>query len=378
MSVLESLIRRLPFANRQRNHHRSAGRRTVRAAVLDHHELIHLGGGENLACPGIDAVPVAASSRELGLGSASLALPPAKVHVLRDVVVAPGARVVLAADGRIVAESLTADMVGRIELDPARADPLESDETVALYRSPWRPHFHVLIDHLPRAALLCQPAMGRLGSIVLVHDGPLDPLEAHLLTRLIGPRLELREVEPSCRLAPARVVLPGYVTRPGAGAIPSWYRRWIDREAAQVGDPAGSGPSRRRVFVDRTSGARRVRNREALDEVLRAHRIEAVDPSTMPAAEQIATFRDASLVLGVTGGGMANTIFSRSAHVIELVPGRELLPHVFYLATSKGLPYDYVLEPPDASQRSAVQRLDDDVVVDVAALDRLLRSAASR
>ena len=59
----------------------------------------------------------------------------------------------------------------------------------------------------------------------------------------------------------------------------------------------------------------------------------------MSPQDEIAMFRDAELVVGVTGSGLANTVFSRSAHVVELVPGQELLPHFFYLTAAKGLPY---------------------------------------
>ena len=83
------------------------------AAVLEGTELIHLGGGENVPCPGVETLPLAPSARRLGLGSPSLALPPARVHVLRDVTLCPDSRLVIDRRGRIVAESLTADMVGR-------------------------------------------------------------------------------------------------------------------------------------------------------------------------------------------------------------------------------------------------------------------------
>jgi capsular polysaccharide biosynthesis protein len=286
--------------------------------------------------------------------------------------------VVLAPDGRIVAESLTADMVGRVGPTDAElsAPPLELDGTVAVYRSPWRPYFHTLIDHLPRAALLAQPAMRRLGAITLVHDGPLTPMERYLMERLVPDRVRLVEVEPGRSVRAPRVVLPGYVTRPASGAIPSWYRRWIDRAAASVqADPEVSRP-RRRVFIDRVNSPRRVMNPAELAPVLERHGIEVVEPSRLEPAEEIALFRDAELVVGVTGSGLANCVFSRGAHVVELVPGSEVLPHFFYLATAKGLPYDYVLSPPDRQRLGAVDRLRRDVVIDAGALDRLLAGAA--
>ena len=346
------------------------------AAVLDGTELIQLGGGESVPCPGIGSLPLAASARRSGLGSASLALPPAKVHVLREVRVGPGTRVVAAGD-RIVAESLTPDMVDKIDLvhSELRGAPTYVQGTVAIYRSPWRPYFHTMVDHLPRAALLAQPAVRRLGPVTIVHDGPLTAAEERLLPQLVGNDISLLEVRPGTGVAVDRVLLPGYVTRPASGAIPSWYRRWIDREAASErfrNDTRG----RRRLYVDRTGSRRRVLNRAALDLVLERHGIEVVDPSAMAVEEVVCAFRDAELVVGVTGSGLVNTIFSRSAHVVELMAGAELLPHFYYLAAAKGLPYDYVSSPPDQRGLTAEQRLAEDVVVDTVALDRLLESVA--
>ena len=217
--------------------YRRSSTRSVPAAVLPGAELIHLGGGEMLPCPGVESLPLAPMARSLGLGSASLALPAAKVHVLHDAEICPGARLVRDREGRVVSESLTADMIGKVGMgeDADRRRPVEICGNVAIYRSPWRPHYHTLIDHLPRAALLAQPAMHRLGQITLVHDGPLHPIEELLLPALLGGRIRLRQVEPTQVVRAERVLLPGYVTRPGSGAIPSWYRRWVDRIAAGLG-----------------------------------------------------------------------------------------------------------------------------------------------
>ncbi len=348
-------------------------RRTIPAAVLEGTELIHLGGGENIPCPGVDALPMAPYARRLGLGSSSLALPPARVHVLRGAVVCPSSRVVVDRRGRVVAESLTADMIGVVspEVDEIRRAPIEIDGTVAMFRSPWRPYYHTLVDHLPRAALLGQPAIRRLGSATLLHDGPLSAVEERLLHALLPSRVRLQQIPAGRSVMAERVLLPGYVTRPAAGAIPSWYRRWLDREAASVSVSAAAGLGRR-IFIDRRTGARSVLNRGELDDVLERHGIQAIDPAELGADEQIALFRDAELVVGVTGSGLANMLFSKRASLVELVAGQELLPHHFYMTASKGLGYSYVLARPDRNRLSATERLASPVQVDTDALDALL------
>ncbi|CAN5644939.1 hypothetical protein BH10ACT3_BH10ACT3_11570 [soil metagenome] len=350
--------------------------RTVPAAVVEGSELVHLGGGETVPCPGIDALPMAPGARRLGLGSPSLALPPAKVHVLRNVKLCPGSRLVTTMSGKVVAESMTADMAGRAEVcdEELKATPIRVDGTIALFRSPWQPQFHTLVDHLPRAALLAQPAMRHIGPVTLVHDGPLSDTERQLLPRLLGRHIRLLEVEAGTPITADRVLLPSYVTRPYAGAIPSWYRRWLDREFATVrladADLAGG---RRRYFIDRTGGDRQVTNRADLDRVLERHNITTIRPSAMPVQERIVRFRDAELVIGVIGSGMSNLLYSREARVVELLPGQEVLPHFYYLAASKGLPYEYLAAPDDGHYIAAEDRLHRDVTVNTEALDAMLR-----
>jgi hypothetical protein len=345
--------------------------RSVPVAVLGGTETIHLGGGELVPCPGADTLPLVPAAKGLGLGSTSLALPSAKVHVLRDAVLCPGSRVVRTSDGRIVSESITGDMLGRLDLDAedGRPDPLELPGTIALYRSPRRSLFHTLIDHVPRAALLSQPVMRRLGPITLVHDGELTPMEQVLLPRLLGSQVVLRQVNPMRRVTAERILLPGYVTRPGAGAIPSWYRRWVDRTAAELS--TNGDPLPRRVHIERSAG---VVDPAGLRAVLQEHGIVSLDLSRMPAEDQIRCFRNAELVVGVTGGGLAGVLFSRSAHVVELSPSRYLLPHYFYLCAAKGLPHDHVLATAGAPLTDIDRLRERPVQVDLEALDRRLRS----
>jgi hypothetical protein len=70
---------------------------------------------------------------------------------------------------------------------------------------------------------------------------------------------------------------------------------------------------------------------------------------------------------------VSRILFSRDAHVVELMQGRTLIPRIYYLATSKGLAYDYVpAADPDAAGRHPSHPDGRGVVVDVTWLDSLL------
>lgn len=353
--------------------------RTVPAAVLSGAELVHLGGGESLPCPDADRLPLAPAAARAGLGTSRLALPAARVHVLTDVVVRPHCGVVTSADGRIVAESVTTSMVGRVPLDDTelRRSPIHMDGTVAIFRSPLRSTYHTLVDDLPRAGLLIHPALGRLGNMSVLHDGPLTDMETALLDHLGGRRVKLQEVDPGQPITADRVVLPNFVTRPGAGAVPSWFRRWCD----QVPLPcAAHGP--RRVFLDSGVG-RRAENRGDLLSVLERHRIEPLDPASLAPAELLAILRDADVVVGSADDGLAGCLFSHRAHVVELLDDVTLDPAIYYMAACKGLPYDYVPAVVSESDRrpkrgrGAGAAGDRSPVIDIGWIDRLLDRVAA-
>jgi capsular polysaccharide biosynthesis protein len=113
-------------------------------------------------------------------------------------------------------------------------------------------------------------------------------------------------------------------------------------------------------------------NRDELDPVLERHGIVAVDPDEMAVRHLLSLYREADLVVGVHGSGLSHALFSRRAHLVELLRAPTMVPRIYYLAASTGLPYDYVPTrdaiPADgdlAADRTAV-------VVDVEWLDALL------
>lgn len=337
--------------------------RTVPASMLPGAELIHLGGGETLPCPDVETLPLDPAVAHGGLGTARLALPPARLHVLPGALVMPGNGVVATAHGRVVAESVTAAMVAKVPLDGSelRARPDEVDGTVAVFRSPLRSEYHTLVDDLPRAGLLIHPAVGRLGNITLLHDGPLTDLEEALLAHMGGRRVRLRQVQPGRPVHADRVVVPNFVTRPGAGAVPSWYRRWSDRVALpEVRDAP------RRVFIDAAvpdsdpGGG-------ALSEVLGRHGFASVPAGSCSVPELMAVLRDAEVIVGRDRDSLAGSLFSRSAHVVELLDGTVLDPAIYYLAVSKGLPYHFVPASGSDGRPGTAES-----VLDLEALDGLL------
>lgn len=110
-----------------------------------------------------------------------------------------------------------------------------------------------------------------------------------------------------------------------------------------------------------------VANRLALLDTLERHDVGLITPSSMPAAELFSTLRDAELVVGSADGGLAGCLFSSRAHVVELLDDVTLNPEIYYLAASRGLPYDFV-----PATAAATRRTRSTSVLDIGWLDRLL------
>lgn len=354
-----------PRATRRRRS-RQATRRTVPASALPGTELLHIGGGETLPCPDARLLPLSRAAVDAGLGTTRLALPPVRLHVLRDVLVHPQSRVVTTLDGRIVAESITSAMAGRIALDgrEMRSEPIGIDGTVAVFRGPLRSTFDTLLADLPRAGLLIHPVVSRLGPVKLIHGGPLTDVEAPLLAHLGSRSVELVEVAPGTPIRAERVVVPGYATRTGVGAVPSWFRRWADA----VPLPGAENAPRRIFLADPDNGANPWRSPEVLD-LVTGRGVEIVDPTSMDPALLFAVLRDAELVVGTSRDALARCLFSRRGHVVELVDSTTIDPAIYYLAASKGLPYHAVTEQGSTSRHG-------DPTIDVASLDRFLERRA--
>ncbi len=85
-------------------------------------------------------------------------------------------------------------------------------------------------------------------------------------------------------------------------------------------------------------------------------------------------FRDAELVVGVHGGGLANVLFSRGASVIELVPSRMIQTRYLGLAASKGLDYRGIPAADGSRRADLADRFSRDVTVDLDSLEAALNA----
>jgi hypothetical protein len=166
-------------------------------------------------------------------------------------------------------------------------------------------YYHLLIDCLPRVLLSLQTVGARI-LMTQFQAARLQRAQGNLLTqigRIFGLR-EYFEVVKGDLLHLERAIVPKHKVR----FIGSSMQLFQD-----VGARSGKGSAQRRIYISRKlTSARRVTNDDAVVETLRDFGFQPVCLEQEPLSEQVRIFREADVIIGPHGAGLANIVFSRS------------------------------------------------------------------
>ena len=322
----------------------------IPASRLSGSELIHLGGGEMVPTPGVRELPLDPAYRSNGLGGESLALPPARVRILEGVHVVVGENVVRLPDGTVVGESVSSQQLRSLPRRHRASLAAMRSGRAAPYGDPGAGAFEGLVEALPRALLLQHPALRSFAPITLLCAPGAPVVERWLRDRLGGRQVRPEELAAGDVVQPQVTVVAGPVSRAGAGAIPRWYRRWIDAEAAA----AGPAPGPRRLLLvhggdDPASGrSDLVASAERWDlttlDCATGHLIRdgARSEDVWSPSQVVAALRDATVLVGASDDALGHAIVSRRAEIVHVGVQGTVSPRVLQLAESRGLPYRFV------------------------------------
>jgi len=215
-------------------------------------------------------------------------------------------------------------------------------------------YFHWLFDVLPRLQMAEQAGFGA---------GPF-----YVATALPFQResLQILGVSGTDRIVPAgggpvrarNLIVPCHHIVPGR-IFPSWSIEFL-RSRILAGLGGGAGTSRRLYVSRQGAGHRRVSNESELVDLLSGHGFEPIRLETQDFADQVASFRDARIVVAPHGSGLANLVFCEpGTAVIELFPAANI---DLYYRLSRPLRLDYSFvksrEESGESMGSADYRID--------------------
>lgn len=189
---------------------------------------------------------------------------------------------------------------------------------------PWGAGFnygHCLLDALP--SLLALEAAGLLADGFPALAPPLAPWQRGLVALALPDGVELRETPaPMVRLEQAvfATSMNHFLNHPSA-----ILRTLRERVQARAPALAGAGAiSPRRVYLSRRSHAQTMRimvNEAELEQALTRRGFTIARPESLSPARQAMLMREAEIVVGPTGAGMANAALTPpGARIIEIQP----------------------------------------------------------
>lgn len=205
-------------------------------------------------------------------------------------------------------------------------------------------YYHWLTEQLPRlrGVEAYIDATGEVPGILVESDPPAWVSE---LLDLSGIPDDRRIEWTRKRADIDRLVVPKYTRKANPGPYePSRADlSWV-RERLRGAVPGDVSRDRSRLFVTRSDAdTRRLENREAVGGMLRRHGFESITPTEYSVAEQIQLFRDADVIVGPHGAGLANILFAESATVVELFPSYYLPGYYYVIAELFGFEYRHLV-----------------------------------
>lgn len=308
-------------------------------------ELVRIGGGDLLPTPLVPELPCREDDRERGLCGETLALPAANVRLLRDVRICVGENLIRTDDGSVVVDNTSSQRVGR----PARQAPeslvLQHGGTAALYGAPDSGQFEALVDDIAPIVLLQHAVLRRVSPITVMHTPGGSMLATFMLKAAMNSQVRCEAVPAGSVVEADLTAFPSPVTREGAGAIPRWFRRWVDLRA----NSAGAQPAARKLVLTHGSSDPLMLQPELMTPALEAGfaHIDTLSgqldgDGTLDAEQLVSTLAHATAVVGASDDALASSILCRRAEVVQLGVGPTISPRVAQLAASKALPYRFV------------------------------------
>lgn len=260
------------------------------------------------------------------------------VHTLRDVVLDAGLCVLMKGDARLRASlyCIPEEAFAAVTSRPDALRDIGTDLPVILgYNVLHRNHYHWVAQCLPAIAA-CLRQHGTQGVAIAIPN-PSETQRESL--RLLGhSNIPLIALDPTLQYRIPHLLFSDCST----GASSFANSRIAAQTYAQMRKSIGGRRTGAdRIYIARTDATNRVMREEAaLITLLRTRGFQIVVPGELSLREQARIFRDARLIVGPHGAGMANIVFcTQGAIIYELVPAHYENSCFCNLAITCGLDY---------------------------------------
>ncbi len=221
-----------------------------------------------------------------------------------------------------------------VDIDALTRPVARLGEHILCFDGNWRSYYHWLIDCVSRLFVLRGLSDGRI--LMPAAPDAVAPFHLDSLRGLGIAEDRLHWPEPGRALEKYQhLIWMNWEPTPWGGlgmlaALGAAYR-------AHAGAGAGAGPGRRRLYVARGGGRRRVLRAAEIEALMVRLGFTIVRPEQLGFAEQVRLFAEASWVVGAHGAGLTNILFAPpGCTVVEFMPDILCRPHYWGMATSLG------------------------------------------
>ena len=138
--------------------------------------------------------------------------------------------------------------------------------------------------------------------------------------------------------------------------MPAWVGNFLKQKFIINKQKSNSKPYRK-IFISRNDAkGRKIRNEKELLPILKSYGFEIVHLSEMSFVDQANLFYQSKIIIGPHGAGLVNVFFCQpGVQIIELMPSKEVLPHLYYVITCQvGGHYFYTAGTPVKSHMREV------------------------
>ncbi|WP_048331129.1 glycosyltransferase family 61 protein [Bizionia psychrotolerans] len=204
------------------------------------------------------------------------------------------------------------------------------DKAIVLTNYLYGNYYHWITESLGRIALL---EIQNLSEYQIILDASAPKFTIDSLVELFGIRPSMIYLKKETRLKVAHILIPSFPqTRNSFTKETNIYHAEIIRKVNAISKAkTTSNPTKRNFIISRKKATqRRMINEELFLEKFNYLNLELIALEELTFKEQMNLFRNAGIIIGTHGAGLANLVFSENPLVIELFPSNRYNRDAFY------------------------------------------------
>ncbi len=225
-----------------------------------------------------------------------------------------------------------------------KAKPIKSTEifTSIMHWDYANNHYHFIIDNLPRLYAILKINEPKINLIVPKY---YNQEYLAIVKLFLDERFKLHYIKPDEIWEIERYFFPSFCSNDFRclGYIPKKFIVYVKEKLCNALILNKNISEKKRIYISRNKAKRKLLNENKLMEILKKYNFTKIYAEDLSFKEQVNLFNSASIIIGPSGAGLTNLIFSENSKVVELHPPKRITSVFFMLCKALGFEYKYVI-----------------------------------